>query len=354
MKNPFRRKNEEIMRYRRVPTHKETVDERNKKWAHKQLIEKAKQDPILEARYINSLLGRQVLPETAADPAEEIKRGIDKIIQDATLTALKNDPKLADEMARKNLVKITGMKSSSGDGGQEMEFTQEGMDIFTQIEVVERLQEKFGGNKGGFLSSLATPENLGKIIDLVGQFAGGKNMGSMMGNPMLTAGQPPSLPAPRVYVVFIDGKHVEMDEEQYRAYVDSHNGNGKKEKPREEFTVNEGIETVEEKQKPIELSDWLPFMTEDNVVGFVDLLMESYKSGDVLTSQLIEILKTQDAQDIIDALQDYKVEPAYAPSVEMLSTKKEWLEKVQAMVVENMKKLEPEAEEKVEEKQAVP
>ena len=180
---------------------KRKAESRRIKFATDEFIRQAQNDPDLKRQFVLDTFHITLPPK---DPIAEQKNQIKKIITEEALKEIQNDPELRKEFARSQVEEIMGRKSRKHDdlgdfngGGSPLE------DILSELDNVELLKQRLGGGDQSLLGKLLTPENVGQFLGLITALQGGK------------------LPMSKTYIVQLDGKQVEVTEEQYKQLSES-------------------------------------------------------------------------------------------------------------------------------------
>ena len=220
-------------------------------------------------------------------------------INQAAMVSLAKNPALMEKAVSRRIESLMGRPKSGNTA-----------DFIEQLESLEELQERLGGNKSqGFK---ITPELLTSIIENIPAILG-KGDGA----------------APKVYVIEkLDGTLIETNATGYQKYLED--------KPKKQIAAPQQVESkqlVEPKQEQtkqtLNLSSWLPYLDQEPEI-FVSYLTENL---DPNSQFIISVLKSKTADELISTLQQFKARDTETKeAIEKLEQHKEWLEKVIALV----------------------
>lgn len=174
------------------------IDLKTKKLAHKFLVEEAKVNPAVKLQLIEREFGIKI-PER--DPLKEAKERIHETIIDEAVYTIEHNPKLVEKLSQgliKNYAADLGIQTSDAQG-TPFEKTLKMMEQYHKIQ--EGLG--FGDNKSVW-DTFKNPQVIVELLGLASQVVS-----------MIRSDQKPS---ELIYVVKVDGKDIEMNEDEYTAY----------------------------------------------------------------------------------------------------------------------------------------
>ena len=282
---------------------KKSKEEKDKDWARRRFLEKAKKDPELENQYISKLMNIEIKsPDTVKQRRREleselIKRALDKIEQ---------NPELAERFVQTQIDKFIG-EAGTAEGEEGEGYESPLGQAIQQWREAREFEKEIGGGKGA----------LGGIIDsdVVKSFI--ENVvGPMLINKGLAA------PIQKVYVVETPQGTLEMSAQQYQQYLLEEKK--RLSPPKAELPPEEKAEVLP--KVSLNINSWLPYL-EQEPETFVSALNDGLILDEQSTQFVINILSTKTADEILTSLQSFK-SGEYKEAIEELEKHKDWLEKV--------------------------
>jgi len=190
---------------KRKPGTKPTVDQEFKKMdlklrriAQKEFISLAIENPEVRLQLIEREFGIKI-PER--DPLKEVKEKIHKVITDRAADRIENNPKLVENLSQGLIKKYAadlGIQTNDAPG------TPFERDLLL-IEQYHKIKEGLGfKDSNSIWGTIKNPQVVIGFLGLIGQLAS-----MMRSDPK---------PSERIYVVNVDGKDIEMNEEEHTAY----------------------------------------------------------------------------------------------------------------------------------------
>ncbi len=328
-KSTYRRKTDEEI--------DKQLTRKEKQWARDKLLEKAKDNPELENKYIAKLMGIEV--ETQ-DPLEQQKQAIKSRIVENALKAIEKDPELAQRFTNKQIEELVGPGADDGSEGDYMGEDESPLtQAVRQLRELRELEGELGVEEskgGGWTSLLKDPDVVKAIFGFLAANAGGG------------VTREPQIQQVRTYIVSVNGEPREVSEAQYKQLMQQNQI-----RPMAALAPPEVAKLPEIKPpvtQPIGSTpvsaDLSPEQTLINLIGksldytpeeFVVKLQEQCLEGSPTFEQsnlIMSFLQSATYDGICDIIKVYKDDERVKVYVEKVMAGKEWVEKVLKLLQE--------------------